>query len=158
MRLPEPLFLLINPTMRLLLRSPLHGLVSGSLMLIGFTGRRSGRRYTTPVRYVRAGEAIRCFTTQDTKWWRNLAGGAAVTLRIAGRDLAYQAVAIADDVPRTRAALLEYLRAFPQDAAYHDVRMGPGREPLAADLERAAQHAVLVEALPRPRGDARPPA
>ncbi|MFO1402673.1 MAG: nitroreductase/quinone reductase family protein [Steroidobacteraceae bacterium] len=146
MRIPEPFFVLINPTMRLLLRSPLHGLVSGSLMLIGFSGRRSGRRYVTPVRYVRAGDAIRCFTTKETKWWRNLKGGAAVTLRIAGRDLPCQAVAVDDDVPRTRAALLDYLRAFPQDAAYHDVRMGSGREPLAADLDRAATHAVLVEA------------
>ena len=145
MRVPEPFFILINPTMRLLLRSPLHRLVSGSLMLIGFTGRRSGRRYVTPVRYIRAGATIRCFTTRDTRWWRNLAGGAAVTLRIAGRELPYRATAIDDDVPRTRAALLEYLRAFPQDADYHAVRLGPGREPLAADLDRAAPHAVLVE-------------
>ena len=149
MRIPEPFFVLINPTMRLLLRSPLHRLVSGSLMLIGFTGRRSGRRYVTPVRYVRAGETIRCFTTKDTQWWRNLKGGAAVTLRIAGRDLPYQAVAIDADPARTRAALLDYLRAFPQDAAYHDVRIGPDRLPLPADLERAAQHAVLVEARAR---------
>lgn len=149
MRLPEPFFALINPAMRLLLRSPLHGLVSASLMLVGFTGRKSGRRFATPVRYVRAGGTIRCFTTKDTRWWRNLEGGAAVTLRIAGRDLPYQAVAIDDDPARTRAALLDYLRAFPQDAAYHDVRLGPGREPLATDLDRAAQHAVLVEARAR---------
>jgi hypothetical protein len=146
MRIPEPFFILINPMMRLLLRSPLHRLVSASLMLVGYTGRKSGRRFATPVRYVRAGETIRCFTTKETQWWRNLKGGAAVTLRIAGRDLPFQAVAIDDDPPRTRAALLDYLRTFPQDAAYHDVRLGPGREPNAADLDRAAQHAVLVEA------------
>lgn len=150
MRLPEPLFVLINPTMRLLLRSPLHFLVSSSLMLISFTGRRSGRRYTTPVRYVRAGEIIRCFTTRDTQWWRNLKGGADVSLRVRGRDLPCQAVAIDDDPVRTRAALASYLRDFPQDAAYHDVRLGAGRIPEPADLERAAHHAVLVEARPLP--------
>src|SRR5262249_17743027 len=52
MRLPEPLFVVINPVIRALLRSPVHGLMSKSLMLITFTGRKSGRRYTTPVRYV----------------------------------------------------------------------------------------------------------
>ena len=148
MRIPEPFFLLINPAMRLLLRSPLHGLLSANLMLIGFTGRKSGRRYVTPVRYVRAGEMIRCFTTKETKWWRNLQGGAEVTLRLRGRDLACHAVAIDDDPARTCAALLDYLRAFPQDAAYHDVRLGADRTPWAADVERAAQHAVLVEARP----------
>jgi hypothetical protein len=154
MRLPEPLFVLINPMMRLLLRSPLHGLVSDSLMLIGYAGRRSGRRYATPVRYVRAGATIRCFSTQATRWWRNLKGGASVSLRLQGRELPCEAVAIDDDPARTRVALEAYLRQFPQDAAYHDVRLGPDGAPLPADLERAAQHAVLVEARP-PSGDQR---
>jgi deazaflavin-dependent oxidoreductase (nitroreductase family) len=148
MRLPEPLFVLINPAMRLLLRSPLHFLVSGSLMLIGFTGRRSGRRYSTPVRYVRAGGVIRCFTTKDTQWWRNLRGGAEVSLRLRGRELPCRAVAIDDDPVRTRAALESYFAEYPQDAAYHEVRLGAGRRPQPADLERAALHAVLVEAQP----------
>ncbi|MCC7463382.1 MAG: nitroreductase family deazaflavin-dependent oxidoreductase [Gammaproteobacteria bacterium] len=153
MRIPEPFFILINPTMRLLLRSPLHGLVSASLMLIAFTGRKSGQRFQTPVRYIRAGETIRCFTTHKTRWWRNLKGGATVTLRLRGRDLVCQAIAIDDDPARTRAALEAYLREFPQDAAYHDVRLGADHAPLAADIERAAQHAVLVEA--RPAGSSR---
>ncbi|MDE0053611.1 MAG: hypothetical protein OXT64_05055, partial [Gammaproteobacteria bacterium] len=48
MRIPEPLFVVINAGMRLLLRSPLHALASRSLMLITFTGRVTGRTYTTP--------------------------------------------------------------------------------------------------------------
>jgi hypothetical protein len=38
--------------MKRLLRSPLHGIVGRSFMLITFTGRKSGRAYTTPVQYV----------------------------------------------------------------------------------------------------------
>ncbi len=34
-----------------LLRSPLHRLASGSLLLITHRGRRSGRRFTIPVMY-----------------------------------------------------------------------------------------------------------
>jgi len=34
-----------------LLRSPLHRLASGSLLLITYRGRRSGRRFTIPVIY-----------------------------------------------------------------------------------------------------------
>jgi hypothetical protein len=35
--------------MRALLRSPLHGLLSGMLMLLSYTGRKSGRTYTIPI-------------------------------------------------------------------------------------------------------------
>lgn len=148
MRVPEPLFVLINPTMRLLLRSPLHLFLSGSLMLITFTGRKSGRRFTTPVRYVRRGDTVRCFTASENKWWRNLQGGAEVTLRIRGRDLPFQATAIHDDPAKVRAGLEDYLREFPQDAAYHDIRLVGRRTLDPADLERAAKTAVMVEARP----------
>jgi hypothetical protein len=147
-RLPEPLFVVINPTMRLLLRSPLHGLVSASLMLITYTGRKSGRRYSTPVRYLTRGELVRCFTTTETRWWRNLRGGAEVSLRIRGREARYRATAIHDDVARVRAGLEDYFGEFPQDAAYHAVRLAAGNRPDPADLARAAQHAVMVEARP----------
>jgi hypothetical protein len=148
MRVPEPLFIVINPTMRCLLRSPLHGLASGSLMLITFTGRRSGRRFTTPVRYIRRGDAIRCFTSSESKWWRNLKGGAEVTLRIAGRDRRYRATAIHDDPTSVRAGLEDYLAEFPQDAAYHDIRLIGQSTLEPAGLERAARTAVMVEARP----------
>ena len=39
----------LNTLMSLLLRSPFHGLVSTHLMLIRFTGRKSGKLITTPV-------------------------------------------------------------------------------------------------------------
>jgi deazaflavin-dependent oxidoreductase (nitroreductase family) len=148
MRIPEPLFVLINPTMRILLRSPLHGLASGSLMLITFTGRKSGRRHTTPVRYLRRGDTVRCFTSCKSKWWHNLKGGAAVSLRIRGHAVPFQATAIHDDPTKVRAGLEEYLREFPQDAAYHDIRL-VGKETFdPTDLERAAKTVVMVEARP----------
>jgi hypothetical protein len=33
------------------LRSPLHGILSKNFLLINFTGRKSGRVFTTPVSY-----------------------------------------------------------------------------------------------------------
>src|SRR5229473_1475304 len=44
-----------NPIMRLVLGSRAHRMMSGQLMLLSFTGRRTGRSYTTPVSYVREG-------------------------------------------------------------------------------------------------------
>lgn len=42
-----------NPVVTWLLRSSLHGILSGSTLLITVTGRKSGRIYTIPVNYVR---------------------------------------------------------------------------------------------------------
>jgi hypothetical protein len=47
-----------NGFMRAILRSPLHGLVSNNVILITFTGRKSGNTYTMPVNYVRDGDAL----------------------------------------------------------------------------------------------------
>src|SRR6266849_2779256 len=44
-----------NPFMRLVLGSRAHRMMSGQLMLLSFTGRRTGRSYITPVSYVREG-------------------------------------------------------------------------------------------------------
>jgi hypothetical protein len=146
MKLPEPLFVIINPIMRTLLRSPIHGLLSRSLMLITFTGRKSGRQFTTPVRYVVQDGVVRCFTSKQNLWWRNLRGGANVTLRISGRDQACRAIAIEDDPATIKSHLSQYLAVFPQDAAYHDIRLGPGKKLVEEDLERASSEAVVVEA------------
>lgn len=145
MKLPEPLFAIINPVMRFILRSPLHALFSSSLMLITFTGRRSGRQFTTPVRYIRDEGMIRCFTAQENKWWRNLCGGADVVLRIAGEEQSYHAAVITDDPALIKHRLTHYLGLYPQDAAYHEIRLNKDKSLVSEDLERASHNAVVVD-------------
>lgn len=77
---------LINPFMKRLLRSPLHALVSRSYLLITLTGRRSGRQYTTPVQYGQKGRTVLVVTSKKYTWWKNLRGGACVSVRLRGRD------------------------------------------------------------------------
>jgi len=148
MKIPEPLFNIINPFMTLLLRSPLHFLMSGSLMLITFTGKRTGRSYTTPVRYVRDGDMVRCFTSRTTRWWPNLADDAEVTLTIQGGERRYRSNVIVADSQRIEKELRAYLALYPQDAAYHEIRLNSDRTLNAEDLARAVGEAVVVEAVP----------
>lgn len=148
MKLPEPLFAIINPIVRFLLRSSIHGFWSGSLLLITFTGLKSGRHFTTPVRYVCVGETVKCFTSKENLWWRNLRGGADVVLRLKGQDRRYHATAIENDPDRVREALVYYLGIFPQDAAYHDIRLNRDKSLVSEDLERASGNAIVVEATP----------
>ena len=117
-------------------------------MLITFTGRKSKLRYTTPVRYVQNGETVRCFSTPEGLWWRNLRGGAEVRLRIAGEDKRYVATAIENDPQQIRQALQSYLGLFPQDAAYHEISLNKDRSLVAEELDQACKRSILVEARP----------
>jgi deazaflavin-dependent oxidoreductase (nitroreductase family) len=78
---------LYNPIAVAILRSPLHGLMSNSVMLLTYRGRRSGRAFTTPISYVRDGEDLLAVASRDHAWWRNLRGGAPVRVRLRGREL-----------------------------------------------------------------------
>jgi deazaflavin-dependent oxidoreductase (nitroreductase family) len=99
-----------NAVIKPLLRSPLHSLASGSLMLITFTGRKSGRTYTTPVAYHQPDDhTVILFTQRERIWWKNLIGGAQVTLRLRGRDIQGTATALPD---QPRAELEDALKAM----------------------------------------------
>lgn len=89
-----------NPAIKLLLRSPLHPVLSGGLTLITVTGRRSGRKFTFPVSYSRPSPdrvKIEVGWPGRKKWWRNLRGeGGLVGLRLRGKERTGHAVAHGD--------------------------------------------------------------
>lgn len=94
-----------NPFMKWLLRSPLHGVVSRMYLLITFTGRKSGKVYTTPVQYHQDGKRVVVVTSRAYTWWKNLEGGADVRLRLRGQDQAGRA-----ETTHAEAAIREMLR------------------------------------------------
>ena len=146
MRLPEALFPVANRTMALLLRSPLHGLASGSIMLMSFSGRRTGKRRATPVRYLRDGPGrVVCLTSRRTAWWHNFRNAPAdVELRLAGRSVPATAQAVVEDDARTEAVLRRMLAAFPSDAPYHGIAAKGGASPSAEQIRAAVATDVLV--------------
>ncbi|MFW5937537.1 MAG: nitroreductase/quinone reductase family protein [Halanaeroarchaeum sp.] len=76
---------LANPLLRILLRSPLHGLASDSLLLLSYEGRRSGDRFRTPVAYERDGDELVVTTFREAgTWWRNFQDGHPATLWLRG--------------------------------------------------------------------------
>lgn len=82
--LPRWAYPIVNPTIAAILRSPLHRLMSNALMLLSFQGRKSGKRYTIPVGYLRQGQRLYIFS--HAGWWKNLPGQ-QVTVRLCGREL-----------------------------------------------------------------------
>jgi len=123
---------IVNRTMKFMLRSPLHGMVDKQILLITFTGRKSGKTYTTPVSYSQSGDQVVIFT--HANWWKNLRNDAPVTVHIRGRDLQGLAQPIAED----KEAVVR------SDAKYYAVTFDDQGNPRSEEVEKAAQAAVMV--------------
>lgn len=128
--------------MKLVLRSPVHGVVSKTILLITFTGRKSGKTYTTPVSYSQHDDQVYVFT--HATWWKNLHNGTPVTLRIRGRELQGLAEPVAEDKQAVAAGLTAHLRKVPSDAGFYGVTFDDRRDPRAEELEKAAQTVVMI--------------
>jgi deazaflavin-dependent oxidoreductase (nitroreductase family) len=133
---------IVNRAMKLILRSPVHGMVSKTVMLITFAGRKSGKTYSTPVSYSQDGDQVYVFTHGE--WWKNLRGGAPVTLRIQGRELQGLPETIAEDKQAVAAALTAHLRKVPNDARFYGVTFDDHKDPREEEVEKAAQNAVMI--------------
>ena len=145
MRIQEPLFKIINLIVRATLSSPLHSLMSNSFLVIHHTGRKSGRAFATPVRYLRTDTGLRCTTGSHTQWWRNVQASPEVSLQVAGVTSRYRAQLVVQKPERSRPLLVEFLTAYPQDAVYHDIRLNKQNQPDPDDLEAALREAVIVD-------------
>lgn len=102
---PKVFYRVINPLMTALLRSPLHGRLSHSMLLLSFRGRKSGKRYTLPLGYVQHND--RLFVLTHSPWWKNLRGGAPVLMRLQGRNVGGTASIVEDS-----ALMAEVMQAF----------------------------------------------
>ena len=80
----KKLYRVINPVVKKILRSPLHGFLSQNTLLLEFTGRKSGRKLSTPVSYHSSDGIAHCFTRKSFVWWKNLNSGEAVYVTIKG--------------------------------------------------------------------------
>jgi len=139
----DPLRSVINPAMLRLLRSPLHRTMSGNILLITFTGRKTGRRYTTPLSYLQEGDTVYCLT--DARWSENLVGGAIVTLRLRGEDVQGTARAYRNEPARVAAVMMRFFERVPRDAKFYGVRLDASGKPDYADVQRAASGIILIE-------------
>lgn len=132
-----------NPFMRLLLRSRWHWVASNEVLLITLTGRKSGKSYTTPVNYVREDDTLVVLSHRHRTWWRNLRGGAQVTIDLRRQKLTADAEVLEDQV-RVTEYLQKYLTAVPQYATAFNVGLDEARVPVPEDVAQAAVGKVMV--------------
>lgn len=120
-----------------MLKTPLHSIFSRTVLLITFTGRKSGRTFTTPVNYIREGDRV--LLSVEGKWARNFSEPADVQLRIAGES--YRGTAIADPDPVRAERTFRQIMATDRNYAKHsgiaiDPAGNPTAEAMAASIGR----------------------
>lgn len=91
---PSALMRLVNPVMRLVLRSPLAGLARNRFMVLSFTGRKTGRPYSIPLSAHLIDDQLYALT--GSPWKQNFRDGGPVQVVYDGKTTAMRGELIRD--------------------------------------------------------------
>ena len=131
----------LNTVMRGILRSPLHPMMSGRILVIDVTGRKTGKLYRIPAGYVEHDGAILIGTAGT--WRRNLAANQTVTVLLRGRPRQATAEVITDE-DRCGELYRPILAKNPVHGKYASIGIEPGGSPNPADLRAALRRGIAV--------------
>jgi deazaflavin-dependent oxidoreductase (nitroreductase family) len=131
----------VNVFMRPALSLPFPTPVSANLMLVSYTGVKSGKAYRQPVSYVRDGPTL--LTPGGGRWTLNLKGGRPVRLRLRGRTVPAHADLVDDAAEVER--LLEVIAAGnPRAMSFLPIPRGPDGRLDPAVLDTALKHGFRI--------------
>jgi hypothetical protein len=133
-----------NPIMIWILRSRFHKMLSGSIVLLTLTGRKSRRTINVPVNYIRDGKTLWVVSDRERIWWRNLTGGAALSVTLARKTKHARGEVILHDKEVIH-ALTEYFKLAPRMAKFFKVKLNRQGNPDLADLGAAARGRVVIK-------------
>ena len=136
-----------NSVMRGILRSPLHPMMSGRILVINVTGRKTGKLYRFPVGYVEHDGAILIGTAGN--WRRNLAANQSVTVLLRGKPRQATAEVITDE-DRCGELYRPILAKNPIHGKYANIGIEPDGSPNPADLQAALKRGIAVVRLTLP--------
>jgi deazaflavin-dependent oxidoreductase (nitroreductase family) len=131
-----------NTFVKFFLRTPLQALL-GDTMLITVKGRKTGRPFTTPVGFYRAGDQLWVMTSRNRTWWRNVRDGAKVSLLMHGHEMEGIAEPVLDE-EIVALQIGDYLKHIPMAAKPLGVRVEEGVVNLE-DAKRLAKERLFVK-------------
>ena len=131
----------ISQTVKLLLRSPLHVLMSHQTMLITLQGRKTGKTYTVVVTYVQDGKTV--FVLSRATWWKNLRGGAQVLLQLRGKAVKGFAEPVFDP-SLIEEKITQIVEMNSKEAKYFSVVLDNQNGADPASVKLSAQHFMLI--------------
>ncbi len=140
-RIQARLMGVINVPMRALLGLPFPTPLSGRLMLLSYTGRKTGKAYRQPVSYVKQGDTL--LTPGGGKWKLNLQEGQPVRIRLRGRDILARPELI-QDLDEIERLLGVMTAANPGASAFVGIPKGPDGRLDRGRLETAVSHGFRI--------------
>ena len=136
-----------NKIMIGLLESPLHSFLSKNMLVITYTGRKSGKAFSLPVNYLLddglEGGLLYTASQKDRVWWRNLRAGKPISLRLRGQDVKAIPTVI-EDQAGVRQLFERYFELSPGLARYFQVELDEQGKASAADLDACARDRVMI--------------
>jgi hypothetical protein len=125
-----------------LLRSPFHGLLSKSVLVLSFKGRKSGAEYRLPVGYAEDGNDLQLLSNHT--WWKNLSGGnVPVTVWIKGKE--HHALAdVVRDEETVANAILTSAKKTPTILKVYNIEVDSNGQPLPESVHQAARKSALI--------------
>jgi hypothetical protein len=131
----------VNVPMRVILSLPFPTPLSGNLMLLHYTGRRTGKAYRQPISYARDGEAL--LTPGGGKWTLSLADGRPVRLTLRGKSVTVRPELVTDPAEVDR--LFNVMQqGNPRAAGFVPIPRSADGHFEPAPLERAIQHGFCI--------------
>lgn len=121
-RIQARMMSLFNVPMRVILGLPFSTPLSGRLMLLSYTGRKTGKDYRQPVSYVQQGNTL--LTPGGGNWKWNLKDGRPVRIRLRGRDVIARPELIKDP-DKIEQLLAVMTAANPAVSAFVGIPKGP---------------------------------
>ena len=138
---PPFVFKAMNAIMLALLRSPFHGALSNTLIILSFKGQKSGKTYTLPVGYMRNGDEIKIVSSRG--WWKNLRGNVPVTLWLKGQKRQGIAEAFHGD-ENVVEALIGFAQHSSQLRKLYSIELDANGQPNLESVRQAAQHSAFI--------------
>jgi hypothetical protein len=93
---------------------------------------------------VRAGDDVLIISWRDRTWWKNLRGGAPVTVHLTGKDWKGTGCAVEDESAVAQ-QLLVMLKCAPRHQTHFSISLAPDGRPSDPEaLEQLARSSVIV--------------
>ena len=134
---PAALMHLINPVVRRLISSG-RGRAGDQLILLHYTGRKSGRRFDIPVGYQLIAGTPTVFT--NSRWRHNFSGGRDIEMTLRGRRRAARATLV-DDPTIVAQVYYDLISELGVKAAQRrmGIRVNLDRNPTLEELDEAVR-------------------
>jgi hypothetical protein len=140
-RIQQRVFRVVNVPMRAVLGLPFATPLSGRLMLVFLTGRKTGKSYRQPVSYVRDGGVL--LTPGGGNWKLNLADGRPERIRLRGKDVLARPE-IVDDADQIEQLLAVMTAANPMAGRFVAIPIGADGRLDHASLDAAVRYGFRI--------------